>query len=144
MKKLIILIAIILLFTACSDNSCDSNESDYSNFKISDKSYPETLDLDSVVITNYGSQYRMADWIDLLKIISIEDFANDVGIKKGSHYYVKNNGERFLDGSNRHFFISRFDHNKPDSYLAHDQIDSNFLCLGSWYGDTLQILLVKK
>lgn len=116
----------------------------YINFLISNKQYSEKIDLDSAILVDYGSEWRMADWQDLLKIENIQEYCQEIGVQRGYHYYVKNNGERFWSSTKRHYFISRFDHEKPVSYLAHDQIDNNFLCLGSWYDVNFPILLVKK
>ncbi len=142
MKVLIITVISILLISACSENACNCPGL-YSNFKISTKTYSEKIDLDSVILTDYGPDYRMADWQDLLKIQSIHNWADEVGLQNDSSYHIKNNGERFWD--NRSYFITRFDeHDKPSHFFAHDDIDSNFICLGSWYNHSLKILLVKK
>jgi hypothetical protein len=145
MKITTYIIALTLIISACSDDNCNcpTSYNNYSNFKITSKSYSEKNDLDSAVLTDYGEEYRMADWQDLLKIISIAEFSDEVGIKNGNHYYIKYNGERFYSDT-RQYFISRYDGNLPSGYLAHDQIDNNFLCLGSWYDENFPVLIVKK
>ncbi len=146
MKNLLVFLCVsIWLIFSCSENSCDCPGVDsFGNYKLSSKTYSEKIDLDSAVLADYGDEYRMVDWLyDIKQTNEISAFCESVGIQKGNHYFVKYAGERFFS-STRHYFASRFDGEIPCGYLAHDNIDVYYLCLGSWFDQNLQIILVKK
>ena len=63
-----------------------------------------------------------------------------IGLMSGEEAYVTVNGERFWT-SDRQYFISRHEGNKPSSYMAHDNINNYYLSLGSWYGVKLKMLV---
>ena len=55
---------------------------------------------------------------------------------------ISNDGYKIWLG--RQYYISRFNHNKLSNYLAHDAIDNDLVCLGSWFGLSKHILAVRK
>jgi hypothetical protein len=76
---------------------------------------------------------------------NIEHWADSIGLAEGggkNALMISNCGYRIWLG--RQYSISRFNHKKPEHVLAHDAIDNNFVCLGSWYGLNRHILAVRK
>ncbi len=172
MKRLIIFIAFSLLQTSLlfsqtinihlSDGSISqfnlseidsitfSTTSNSNNlFLITQAKYTETDDLDTIIKNLYGDEYRIADWNDIVNFCnenSPEAFVNSINWQVGESYslMVTKDGNHFYNSGDRHYYITRFDHNKPLGFLAHENIDNNFICLGSWYGISMKILVIKK
>jgi len=115
------------------------------DFKITSEKYNEKQDLDQMIQNEFGDHYRLADWNDILEFShSIEDWADSVGLAEGSEnaLMISNDGYRIWLG--RQYFISRFNHQKPRHFLAHDSIDDDFVCLGSWFGLNMHVLAVRR
>jgi len=86
--------------------------------------------------TEIGADYRVADWNDIVALYSddIGTFCDMVGLDgwgEGYNIMIMYNGDEFWSLSNRHYFITRFDHTKPSYYLSHANIDDHFLDLGN-------------
>ena len=116
-----------------------------SDFKISSGKYNEKEDLDQIIRKEFGDHYRLADWNDILTFSSnIEEWADSLGLAEGEEnsLLISNDGYRIW--LSRQYYISRFNHNKPENFLAHDAIYDNFVCLGSWFGLNRHILAVKE
>ncbi|NQU32937.1 MAG: M23 family metallopeptidase [Bacteroidetes bacterium] len=117
-----------------------------SDFKITSGRYNEKEDLDQIIRKEFCEDYRLADWNDISTLSkNIEEWADSVGfVESGEEnaLLISNDGYRIWLG--RQYFISRFNHSKPEHFLEHNSIDSNFVCLGSWYGLNKHILAVKK
>ena len=115
------------------------------DFKITSGKYNEKEDLDQMIGKEFGNNYRLADWNDILTFSNnIEEWADSHGLVEGEEnsLLVSNDGYRIW--LCRQYYISRFNHNKPEKYLAHDAIDDDFVCLGSWFGLNFHALAVKK
>lgn len=113
-------------------------------FKITKNRY-DTHDVKQAVIREFGHNYRVADWNDILKYkYKIKDFIQTIGGMGGEHksLTVTLNG-KLRYSSNRPYFITFHNHNKPPNYLAHANIDKYYLSLGSWKGKRF-VLCVKK
>ncbi len=116
-----------------------------SDFRITSGKYNEKEDLDQIIRSEFGDNFRLADWNEILLFNNkIEEWADGLGILEGegNSLLISNDGYRFWLG--RHYYISRFNHAKPENYLAHDTIDNDFVCLGSWFGINKYALAVKK
>jgi hypothetical protein len=116
-----------------------------SDFKITSVMYNENEDLDQMIRKEFGDHYRLADWHDILTFRkNIEEWADSLGFAEGEEnaLLISNDGYRIWLG--RQYCISRFNHNKPRNFLAHDAIHDDYVCLGSWYGLNRHILAVKK
>ena len=112
-------------------------------FRVTAGKYSETADLGDVIKNEFGDNYRLADWNDILVYSDdIQSWAKSIGMKQGDSYLVSRNGERFWSGK-RHYFITRHDHNCPGNWLVHDHIDDHFVDLGSWYDMKKQVLCIK-
>lgn len=115
------------------------------DFKITAGKYNEKEDLYRVIQTEFGDDYRMADWNDILPFrATIENWADRIGLPVGEEnaLFISNDGYRIWLG--RQYYISRFSHGKPGQFLAHDEIDDEFVCLGSWYDLARRVLCVKR
>lgn len=115
------------------------------DFKITSGKHSEKEDLDQIVKTEFGDQYRLADWNEILTFsMNTEDWADGLGLAEGEEnsLLVSNDGYRIWQG--RQYYISRFNHSKPDGYLAHDAIGDNLVCLGSWSDLNMHVLAVRK
>ncbi|MCG6912697.1 M23 family metallopeptidase [bacterium BMS3Abin03] len=116
-----------------------------SDFKISSGKYNEKEDLDQMIKKEFGDNYRLADWIDILTFSSnIEEWADSLGLAEGEEnsLLISNDGYRIWLG--RQYYISRFNYKKPKKFLAHDSINDDFVCLGSWFALNNHVLAVKK
>lgn len=109
-------------------------------FKVTINTYNETENLDEAVKGEFGLAYRVADWNEVLPYRdNIQEWASEVGMKYLDSYLITRNNQHFYLG-NRHYFMQRFDHNKPPTWFAHDNIDNHTISLGSWYGLNKPIL----
>ena len=112
-------------------------------FKVTVGEYSETADLDQAIKNEYGDDYRLADWNDVLAYSNdIQSWASSIGMEHGDSYLISRDGNRFWSGR-RHYFMTRHDHNCPGSFLVHDDIDNHFIDLGSWYNLEMHVLCIK-
>ncbi len=151
--KILIVIFGLFLITAC-DNSKSPTESngDPSNninfpFKITTQTYNETDNLDQAVQNEFGSNYKIADWNDVVNYCQSHSASQFIGKlstwQVGYSLFVTRDGAHFWGGTNRHYFITRHDHNLPGNYLSHSNIENHYIDLGSWYNVSMKILAVK-
>jgi hypothetical protein len=54
---------------------------------------------------------------------------------------LSKNGDSTYENTNRQYYTSRFNGDKLGDYLAHDDIDNNYVCLGSWYNCVFKLLV---
>jgi len=116
-----------------------------SDFKITSGKYNEKDDLDQMIRKEFGELYRVADWNDIITFsTNIEEWADNIGLIEGEEnsLLISNDGYRIWLG--RQYYISRFNHKKPRNFLAHNSIDDDFVCLGSWNGLNKHVLAVRK
>ena len=116
-----------------------------SDFKITSGKYNEREDLDQIIRNECGDNYRLADWNDISTFSkNIEEWADSLGLVEGEEnsLLISNDGYRIW--LSRQYYISRFNHKKPKDFLAHNSIDDDLICLGSWFGLNKHILAVKK
>jgi hypothetical protein len=108
--------------------------------------YHETDNIESVCGLELGQMWQIADWNDILAYYqagkSIESFVSTLALTENSIYLVTNNGERLYSGQ-RHYFIELHNHNLPNSFLSHADIDNHYIDLGSWYGLEAKVLCYK-
>ena len=75
-------------------------------FRVTAGKYSETADLGDVIKNEFGDNYRLADWNDILAYSDdIQSWAKSVGMEHGDSYLVSRNAERFWSGK-RHYFIT--------------------------------------
>jgi len=116
-----------------------------SDFKITSGKYNEKEDLDQKIRTEFGNQYRLADWNDITTFnTNIKEWADSIGFAEGEEnsLLISNDGYRIW--LSRQFYISRFNHKKPNGYMAHGSINDDFICMGSWLDLSRHVLAVRK
>jgi len=115
------------------------------DFRITSGKYIEKEDLDQMIRNEFGDQYRLADWTEISAFsTNIREWADSVGLSEGEEnsLLISNDGYRIWLG--RQYYISRFNHKKPKSFLAHDSMDDDLVCLGSWFGLNKHALAIRK
>ena len=108
------------------------------NLMLTADQYTETDDLIGMIQGEYGSDFTIADWIDLQAISDIEEWISCLGIPENQTFMLTRNGEYFYSGSRQYMVHYSSDGIPYPNYLVHDQIGP--LYLGSWYGLNQQIL----
>lgn len=109
-------------------------------FKVTTNRVNMSSDLNAACANEFGSSYRMADWSEIKASyesgVSVDSIITYQGTGDYFSAWVSVDGNGFYN-STRHYFASRHevDHQKPDYYLAHDNIDNHLVSLGSWYYD---------
>lgn len=111
------------------------------NFAISSNKYDESITLaqiEQMLQTEFGSNYRVATWNDLIAYHNSGNTAVDFEEKFGQGLSVTYNGSRFYSSSSRVYFMSishRPGQTPHSGYLSHANINNHEFDLGSWYGD---------
>ena len=118
----------------------------YANdFRATSGKYNEKEDLDSIIRIEFGENYRLADWKDILSIsTNIEEWADSIGLDEGEENSLMISNDEYRIWLGRQYYISRFNHKKPKNYLAHNSINNDLICLGSWFGLNKHVLAVRK
>ena len=119
----------------------------FEEFGVTVDTFKDTGDWEKIVEDLFGAEYRVADWDDLQSYYSdgkdLIRLFDGLGLTKyNAHVFVTRDGEKSYT-SQRTYFASRHVHDKPGSYLAHDDIDNYLISLGSWNGSR-RILAIKK
>jgi hypothetical protein len=146
MKKIIMILTIaslLLFLVGCDEEITEPiGEGNYENWALTTNTYSETDNLEQAVLDEMGTGWRIADWNDLLAISNdIQNWANSMEIENGDGVLLIRDGNHFWSG-NRHYFMRRHNHVVPGGWLVHDDIDDNFIDLGSWYGLDIPILCI--
>ena len=124
------------------DQDCDGSDlivepSEYDGFAISESKISYGSDYKQVCKNEFGSEWEIADWEDLKTYYSnggnLNDLVEGIGFDEKINAWVTRNGDQSYS-SDRDYFASFHNYNKPSGYLAHDNIDNYFLSLGSWDG----------
>jgi hypothetical protein len=118
----------------------------YGDFGVTLETYEDISDWDQIVSDVFGSSYRVADWDDLVAYHNaggdLLDLFDGLGLTEvGNSAFVERSGDPNYS-TDRYYYASRHEHNKPGHYLAHDNIDNYLISLGSWYGSR-NIMVVK-
>ena len=88
----------------------------------------------------------LADWNQLdrdyrhVSNASLTNWMDEIGLKRTEEAHVVKGGKRQYGGG-RNYFICRWDGNVRSGWLAHEDINCNTLCLGSWYDLTFRALV---
>lgn len=114
-------------------------------FRLTSGLHSETEDLGAAVVAEFGSGYRLADWVDVVAAAAghAAAWADSIGLPDQGAALVSSGGQRFYSGW-RQFYIQRFNNRTPPSgFLVFDQIDGGVIVLGSWAGLQMPILAVR-
>ena len=107
--------------------------------------YASKNDLPAIVEKALGPRATLADW-DEIKTryggseAALKAFCEKAGLAPDGSAWVTKGGQRFWQ-DDRHYFIYRADHKVPEDFMVHDQMQNNFVLLGSW--STARPILVK-
>jgi hypothetical protein len=105
-------------------------------FALTRNTYAETDALENKCSLALGEGWRLADWQDIRDYVqagnAIESFAAALALEANSPYLVTYQGERWHT-EQRHYLIEWHDHNLPDGWLSHEDINRHYLDLGSWF-----------
>ncbi len=109
------------------------------DFERTSSTYGYDSDWQSACDDEFGPNADVADWTQVESLWSDVSepefnysFMDRIGMTfRGADAFVYRNGDKKYQ-SDRSYFISRHNHDLPDHYLAHDDIDNYLLSLGSW------------
>ncbi|MEN8221466.1 MAG: hypothetical protein ABFS56_35030 [Pseudomonadota bacterium] len=137
-KKSVVLVFFLWTFTATECHAIGIG-----NFAITSDKHSENENLAQIVQSEFGSDYRIADWND---IVAYYSSTNDVELFEqafGPGSMLTYNGNRWYSSSRQYFYsISKRPGQTPhDGYLSHANIDNHTFDLGSWYNRNLYILV---
>ena len=107
--------------------------------------YSSKDDVPGIVKKELGPRASVADWEEIKKQFgqseaSIKVFCEKLGLAPNASACVTVGGKRFWQNE-RQYFVYRADHKLPEDFLLHDQLQNNFLLLGSWLD--ARLVLVK-
>jgi len=144
--SIVLMIVLCSLFTNCK-NDIDEAILNMDNFKATENLYEYSCDWDEEILKEFGSEYRVADWNDLLEFYDkggdLLSLFDHIGITEwNTNIMVTFNGVRTYS-STRYYYATRHEHNKPSAYLAHENIDNYLVSLGSWTG-TRKIMAIRE
>lgn len=141
--KLILLIFVIAAFNSCetSDDVTPENTDNNNNITINEcgglkptsGKYNENDNLATLVQSEYGSGYTVADWNDVKAISNINSWISCMGLVNDQSFNILRNGEQIYSGTRQYFMRYCSDGNPGSNFLIHDQIGS-YIFLGSWTG----------
>ena len=99
--------------------------------------YSSKDDLPGIVRKELGPRASVADWEEIKKQygqseVSLKAFCEKLGLAPSGSAWVTLSGQRFWQNE-RHYFVYRADHKRPEDFMAHDQMQGDFLLLGSWF-----------
>ncbi len=119
----------------------------FGDFGVTGTTYPADSDWAATVAGIFGSGYRVADWTDLETFHSSggdpSALFDGLGLGEyGASAFVTRDGDPSYS-STRFYFAVRHDHDKPGTFLAHDEIDNHLITLGSW-DSARRILVVRE
>ena len=136
--------------TICLLILCTASAPQAQDFRVTSGKHNETEDLKQVVRNEFGSNYRVADWNDVVAYCqrnSAMDFVRmiDMGLEEQNSVLVTKSGKSFWTQpglGKRYFYITRFDHHLPTkyTYLSHANINNHAIDLGSWTGFRFPVL----
>jgi hypothetical protein len=98
----------------------------------------DTDDIPSLIEQEFGVDASMADWNTLKDLYhdsesGLVEFLDEIGVKEDDSVHLRREGERYWSGD-RHYFVKRHNGDIEGSFLVHDDLHSNTLSLGSWWG----------
>ncbi len=143
MKKIMLPLLIVLMILS----GCEKEDLDLTDFAITQSTHDYKTDWNQIVEDEFGKDYRVADWKDLVKFHEqggdlLKLFDNMGLAQVGIDVTIKYKGVKNYN-ADRGYYATRHEHDKPYDYLAHDNIDNYLISLGSWSGSR-KIMAIKK
>lgn len=99
--------------------------------------YASKDDLPGIVKRELGPRASVADWEEIKKQYgqseaTLKAFCEKLGLAPYSSAWVTVGGKPLWQNERR-YFVYRADHKLPEDFMLHDQLQNNFLLLGSWF-----------
>lgn len=130
-------IATIIIFSNSTFAGLTHNGYEYS---LTTDRYAPTANWAEAVVSEFGPAAQVVDW-NIIKsefggsVDSLRNLLDGIGIMDVHNAPgVTRNGSQIWSGT-RSYGINRAEGNVPSGYLIHDQIQGNWLLLGSWPAD---------
>lgn len=135
----IILVSLATII-ALSSSAFGSYIYDGYEYSLTTNAYAPTANWAEAVVSELGPTAQVVDW-NIIKsefggsVDSVRSFLNGIGVMDVNNAPgVTCYGSQTWDGT-RSYGINRAEGNVPLDYLIHDQIQDNWLLLGSWPAD---------
>jgi len=137
-----LLLALLLALGALSTHAAE--QATYKLFGREVGGYDSKADLPGIVAKALGPRASVADWDEIKKQhgtseADLKAFCEKLGLAPNSSAWVTLGGKPYWQ-EERRYFVYRADHRLPEDFMLHDQLQDNFLLLGSWY-ETRPILV---
>ena len=142
-QQVVPLVGVLLI--ALGGNCTQAAEATYKLFGREVGGYASKGDLAAIVKKDLGPRAALADWDEIKTLYGgteadLKAFCEKVGLAPNGSAWVTKGGNGFWQDERR-YFIYRADHKLPEDFMLHEQMQNNFLLLGSWY--TPRPILVK-
>ena len=110
-------------------------------FALTTRTFAETDELEEACKAALGPGWRLADWLDIQDYFDFEESLDTFisAVQNQSNFLVTYNTQRWYS-EQRHYYVEIHEHNLPDAWLSHADIDDHYLDLGSWYGLEMPLL----
>ncbi len=104
-------------------------------FALTIKTFAETDEIEMACTEALGGGWRLADWLDIQAFFQAEGSLDAflAAMSGQTSFLLSFEGERWYS-EQRHYFGEIHEHNLPDGWLSHADIDEHNIDLGSWYG----------
>ena len=148
---LLSILIFVLVFAGCSeDKTTGPNDLEngiiYGDFGVTETTYADSSDWEQVVADIFGSDYRVADWNDLVTFYDnggdLLELYDGLGMTEYQNAAFVTLAGVSNYSATRFYYAERHEHNLPLGFLAHENIDDYLISLGSWHGNW-KILAVK-
>ena len=110
-------------------------------FALTTNTFAETDEIEDACAAALGSDWRLADWLDILEFYdaegTLDSFITSLGGKIS--FMLTFEGQRWYS-EQRHYFVEVHQRNLPEGWLSHADIDDHLIDLGSWFGLDAPIL----
>jgi len=104
-------------------------------FALTIKTFSETDEIEDACGEALGSEWRLADWLDIQDFYQTEGSLDAfiAALEGHTSFMLSFEGERWYS-EQRHYFGEVHEHDLPDGWLSHADIDEHYIDLGSWSG----------
>jgi len=104
-------------------------------FALTINTFVETDEIIGVCAAALGPDWRLADWLDIQEFYDAEGSLDAfVAALEGQiSFLLTFEGQRWYS-EQRHYFVEVHEHEVPDGWLSHADLDDHGIDLGSWFG----------
>jgi len=140
-KNVQIILVSLATIIVLSSSAFASYIYDGYEYSLTTNTYAPTENWADAVVSELGLTAQVVDW-NIIKsefggsVDSLRSFLDGIGVMDVYNAPgVTWNGSQTWAGTTRSYGINRAEGNVPSGYLIHDQIQGNWLLLGSWPAD---------